>query len=103
MTTKYPYHDAEGNLVYACCVSAIGPKCQHTAEPVECIDNYLDTCEGAVEYRMALSGTGISYPRCDKHWSVRLDAEEKLRERYPVMQPSDFDPSYAGERWDEDY
>ncbi len=32
MTTKYPYRDAEGNLVYACCVSAIGPKCQHTTE-----------------------------------------------------------------------
>jgi hypothetical protein len=25
------------------------------------------------------------------------------RARYPVHAPADFDPTYAGERWDDDY
>ena len=61
-----------------------------------------DTCEGPVEYRMPLSGTGKSFPRCDKHWEKRLDVQQGINERYPTHAPSDFDPSYAGESWDED-
>ena len=71
-------------------------------EPLECLDG-PEGCEGAVEYRMALSGTGVSYPRCDKHWSDRLDVQEGINRRYPTHAPSDFDPSYAGESWDDDY
>lgn len=59
-------------------------------------------CAGKVEYRMALSGTGKSFPRCDKHWSDRLEVQRGINERYPVQQPADFDPLYAGERWDEE-
>lgn len=59
-------------------------------------------CEGEVEYRMALSGSGRSFPRCGKHWQDRLDLEQGLRERYPEVQPSNFDPAYAGESWYED-
>jgi len=59
-------------------------------------------CEGAVEYRMPLSGTGRSFPRCDKHWDERLDLEEGLRERYPEQPPSDWSPLDAGESWDEE-
>jgi len=75
-------------------------------------DNYLthddclegpEGCEGAVEYRMPLSGTGKAFPRCDKHWEQRLDKQEDINRRYPVNAPQDFDPSYAGEHWDEDY
>ena len=36
-----------------------------------------------VEYRMALSMTGRSFPRCDKHWQQRLDEQERINERYP--------------------
>lgn len=68
-----------------------------------CLNDYEGGCDGAVEYRFPLSGTGKSFPRCDKHWSDRLDLDDQLRNRYPVHAPSDFDPAYAGERWDEDY
>jgi len=71
-------------------------------EQLRCLDG-PEGCEGAVEYRMALSPTGRQFPRCDKHWDERLDEQERINERYPVLQPSDFDPLYAGERWDEDY
>lgn len=59
-------------------------------------------CTGKVELRMALSGTGIPYPRCDGHWSERLDLDEALRERYPEHPPSDWSPLDAGEAWGED-
>lgn len=62
-----------------------------------------DACEGPVEYRFPLSGTGRSFPRCDKHWHARLDVQRGIDERYPPTAPSDFDPLYAGESWDWDY
>lgn len=73
-------------------------------ETPECLDGPAE-CGGAVEYRMALSGTGRSFPRCDKHWSDRLDVQEGINRRYPdsPFPPSDFDSSYAGESWDDDY
>jgi hypothetical protein len=60
------------------------------------------SCAGPVEYRAALSATGKSFPRCDRHWEERLDREALLRERYPdsPFPPADFDPTYAGESWD---
>jgi hypothetical protein len=56
-----------------------------------------------VEYRASLSGTGTPIARCDKHWSKRLDRQEEIRKDYPdsPVPPSWFDPSYAGESWDE--
>jgi hypothetical protein len=76
-----------------------------TDEPLECLDSGPDPgiCNGPVEYRYALSGTGRSFPRCDKHWGERLDKQAEIDARYPYHQPADFDPSYAGERWDDDY
>ena len=72
-------------------------------EKLECLDSGRDSsCEGSVEFRYPLSGTGRSFARCDKHWSIRLDLDQQLRERYPEQPPADFDPSYAGERWSED-
>lgn len=82
--------------------------CCNVPEPVlnreDCIEAGA-ACRGAVEYRMPLSGTGKSFPRCDKHWSDRLDVQESINRRYPdsPFAPSDFDPTYAGERWDDDY
>jgi hypothetical protein len=83
------------------------PECgfvHESRECVECLDAGPDPdgCEGAIEYRMPLSGTGRSFPRCEKHWGERLDRQREIDERYPVHQPADFDPSYAGEVWSED-
>lgn len=65
-------------------------------------DNGDGECKGAVEYRMPLSGTGRSFPRCDKHWAERLDEQERINERYPASPPSDWSPLDAGEAWGED-
>jgi hypothetical protein len=67
-----------------------------------CLNDGPD-CEGAVEYRMSLSGTGVSYPRCDRHWEERLDLQRDIDQRYPVHAPDDWSPLDAGESWDEDY
>lgn len=72
-------------------------------DEIECLDSYYDECAGRIEYRYALSGTGRSFPRCDKHWDERLRIQDDINRRYPATQPADFDPMYAGERWDEDY
>jgi hypothetical protein len=69
---------------------------------LDCLDAARGDCEGPVEYRLALSGTGRNFPRCDRHWAQRLDAQAGIDERYPQQQPSDFDPAYAGEQWEED-
>ena len=73
---------------------------------VTCLDGDLN-CDGPVEYRSPLSSTGKSFPRCDRHWSDRLDTQERINQRYghpdSVSPPVGFDESYAGERWDEDY
>lgn len=68
-----------------------------------CLNEDAD-CKGEVEYRMALSSTGRSFPRCDHHWRLRLDEQERINRDYPdsPVAPSWFDPSYAGESWDED-
>lgn len=72
-------------------------------DPPTCIAADGD-CKGPVEYRMALSPTGKSFPRCEKHWQERLDFEDKLRERYPEQPPTDWSPDDAGESWgEEDY
>jgi hypothetical protein len=73
-------------------------------EPIVCMQaaDGEGQCAGPVEYRMALSGTGISYPRCDKHWSERLEIQEGISARYPVLPPSDWSPLDAGEAWDEE-
>ena len=70
---------------------------------LECLDDGDKQCIGDIEYREALSGTGISYPRCNFHWDMRLDLQDQINDRYPYHQPADFDPTYAGERWDDDY
>lgn len=74
---------------------------------IECLDNRGDdTCRGEIEYRFPLSGSRRSFPRCDRHWSERLDLQDQINRRYAPnsdVAPSGFDPSYAGERWDSDY
>lgn len=74
-------------------------------EASECLDLHMGNCDGAPEYRYPLSGTGRSFVRCDRHWSERLDIQQGINRRYPdsSFAPSDFDPTYAGESWNDDY
>lgn len=76
---------------------------QETEQPLRCI-NAGDECAGAVEYRLPLSPSGKPFPRCDHHWAARLIVQAGINERYPdsPIPPADFDPTYAGERWNED-
>lgn len=69
----------------------------------ECLD-FNEDCQGRVEYRMALSGSGRSFPRCSYHWDERLKVQEEINERYPdsPSPPDWFDPAYAGETWSEE-
>ncbi len=68
-----------------------------------CLDHGRRTpCAGAVENRLPLTESGRSFPRCDRHWADRLDEQERIDRTYPTNAPADFDPSYAGERWDEE-
>lgn len=62
-------------------------------------------CKGKVEYRMSLTGTGTSIPRCDGHWDKRLKLQDEINDRYPdsPLPPAWFDPMDAGEHWDSDY
>jgi hypothetical protein len=72
------------------------------SEHIECLQHGED-CTGTVEYRMPLSGTGRAFPRCDRHWELRLQEQERINSRYGGdVAPSDFDPAYAGERWSDD-
>lgn len=52
-----------------------------TAEPLECLDRARGDCQGEVELRHPLSGTGIPYPRCDHHWDKRLKLQEEHNRR----------------------
>lgn len=72
-------------------------------EDLTCLDAHRSTCHGTIEYRTPLSGTGRAFPRCDRHWDLRLAEQDRINERYPTHAPADFDPSFAGERWDDDY
>lgn len=73
-------------------------------EELECLEDYGEgTCSGPVEYHSL--GSGNAFPRCEKHWSERLDRYENSIEQYADsdVAPSWFDPADAGERWDDDY
>jgi hypothetical protein len=81
------------------------PSNQRNVVIVKCLEQN-EQCSGTVEYRMPLSGTGKAFPRCDFHWEKRLDAQEEINRKYAPnsdVPPADFDPSYAGEYWREDY
>lgn len=73
-------------------------------EVLECLDARPDdACEGPVEM---CSTDGIKFwPRCDKHFDKRMASYEASLERYADshIAPDWFDPSDAGERWDDDY
>jgi hypothetical protein len=67
---------------------------------MECLEHGTD-CKGEVTN---ITTDGIKYwPRCEFHAELRLKREDEIRERYPYNHPSEFDASYAGERWDDEY
>lgn len=60
-------------------------------------------CKGPVEYHLNPDRDDFkAFPRCEFHQSKRLDQAEEHMRKYPMMAPSDFDPSFAGEAWDEE-
>lgn len=71
---------------------------------VECLDG-PEGCSGPVEYRMALSGTGRSYPRCEKHWDERLARQDEINERYFSTPSSHYcrHGNYIGDPYGADY
>lgn len=72
----------------------------------ECLDG-PQGCQGEVFERQSFSGSGMAFPRCDKHYDEYAERQCKIQadisRRYPRQAPADFDPYYAGERWEEDY
>lgn len=60
-------------------------------------------CEGPVEYHMNPDRDDMkAFPRCRHHQDIRLRQAEETMRKYPINAPADFDPMYAGERWDEE-
>lgn len=69
----------------------------------ECLNYNPDECRGPVAFHT--TGDSLkAWPRCDFHQEQRQESYENSIERYAnsSVAPSWFDPSYAGERWDED-
>lgn len=68
-----------------------------------CLDDD-EWCAGPIKYRTALSPTGRSFPRCERHWELRLVEQERIQRDYPdsPTPPAWFDETAAGERWDEE-
>jgi hypothetical protein len=67
----------------------------------ECLDG-PEGCHGPVEPR---SLDGLKWwPRCEAHWDRRLERYEGSieQEAQSPLPPAWFDPTAAGERWDED-
>ncbi len=79
-----------------------------STEPLECLDEHPDNsgCEGEVAYHTNPYSMSLkAWPRCVKHYDEYLTRMEGINQRYPdsPIPPPGFDPSYAGERWDDDY
>lgn len=60
-------------------------------------------CQGEVEYHLNPDRDDLkTFPRCEFHQARRLEQAEETMRKYPINAPADFDPMYAGERWDEE-
>lgn len=73
-----------------------------TAFPATECTEYGPDCRGPVDEHSSRSGM-TSARRCDGHWYAHCDRLDAISRRYPdsPSAPSWFDPSYAGESWDE--
>lgn len=65
---------------------------------------YGEDCRGAVEFHV-VGASMNAWPRCEYHAELRLERYENSIEKYADsdVPPDWFDPSFAGERWDDDY
>jgi len=68
----------------------------------DCLDG-PQGCQGDTAQHYALSGSGLTYPRCEFHYGEyvarvqpRLD---DIARRYPCSPPEDFDETFCGETW----
>jgi len=99
--------DTRGRCICDCCqVIRDRSEREQTQEPApRCLEHHKDNCDGEVELRSSLTGTGTPIPRCEKHWDERLAAQTKHNEVYPDSPhpPAWFDRAAAGERWNDDY
>lgn len=79
-----------------------------TAAELTCLDAWQAPCEGPVEFREvpgreAFGLAPRAFPRCERHFELAVEKAEQTVQRYGGdVPPPDFDPTYAGERWDED-
>lgn len=71
----------------------------------DCLDG-PEGCAGETFPRRALSGSGDSYPRCQRHFESYAERVQpridEINRRYPDRAPDDFDPMFAGESWTEE-
>jgi hypothetical protein len=62
-----------------------------------------DDCRGPVDYHITPDRDDFkAFPRCEHHFQLRLESAQRNREYLSPVPPKWFDPTYAGERWDED-
>ena len=82
---------------------------QENHEPEECLGfgDERVPCKGTVEYRWNGYNDGKSSLRCAAHGDAQIDRANDPNSvaKYADsdVPPSWFDPTIAGERWDEDY
>lgn len=70
---------------------------------LRCLDAGRGGCSGPVEMRTTPDRTdGKHFPRCEAHFEARLAEAERTADLRGDVPPAWFDPSYAGESWDED-
>jgi hypothetical protein len=72
-------------------------------EELSCLEQ-SEECEGPVTMQPAPPHGDRSFPRCQFHADRRWERFENSieSEALSATPPAWFDPSYAGERWDED-
>jgi hypothetical protein len=71
-------------------------------DDLTCIDGPAG-CAGPVEWRTTSDRTdGKHFRRCEAHGAAREAKAGRNLELQSDVAPAWFDPSYAGERWEED-
>jgi len=96
-------HDFDGNEQHEL---AACPSCNTARPEAECKKAHQGGCEGDVEWRMNPRTWGPWGAMCEKHYMERLDFEDDTNRKYGTyssVPPEGFDPTAAGENWDEDY
>lgn len=73
-------------------------------DPTDCFDYDEASCEGPVYEYYSRSGI-TKATRCERHQMQKEAKLDEIAHRYPDsdVAPAWFDPTYAGERWNDDY